>query len=63
MLDPDPLRPRETDDIQPSAEFVAGYDAGWTDAERMPAVRALFLGILVGVAAALGAIALAVHRS
>lgn len=63
MLDPDPLRPPETDDIVTSAAFVAGYDTGYRDGASLATVRALFLGLLIGVAAALGGIALAVHRS
>ncbi len=59
-LDPDPRW--VDDDIFPSSEYVAGYDAGWTDAARLPAVRAFFLGLLVGAAIALAAVATAVSR-
>lgn len=59
----DPRRAEGTDDLEPAAWYVAGYDVGYRDGASLAAVRALFLGLLIGVAAALGGIALAVHRS
>jgi len=54
-LNPDPIRPDGTDEIFPSAEYVAGYDAGFEDAERLrPSVpllqaTAFGLGIVIGM--------------
>jgi hypothetical protein len=54
-LNPDPIRPDGTDEIFPSAEYVAGYDAGFEDAERLrPSVpllqaTAFGLGIVLGM--------------
>jgi hypothetical protein len=54
--DCDPLRAPGTDDIFPSAEYVEGYDAGWTDADRarpgLLHATAFGVGLIVGMLAA-----------
>lgn len=52
-LDPDPLRPPETDELMPAAEYIDGYDAGYEDAERarppLLQTTAFGLGVVVGM--------------